>query len=135
MDRPHLVVGLDNFPKVLEVLGLSDPNPLEIEEGESAIIALRKRSISPANIASAGKVACSQNWEQLLLNLPGENQPSYRAQRACYGSAFIYTLLISVYNMPEDSQEFVPLEALTPFGELGWALGMATLLSSNSTIS
>ena len=89
---------------------------------------LRSLAISPGDIASAARVVCAQSWADILGSLaPGE--PEWRAQRACYGAAFIYTLLTSVYDMPHDAAEFVPLGEVHPFGELGWALGAGASLA------
>jgi len=126
--RPSFVIGLDNFPKVLEVLGLL-PKPVPAAaKGAEVLAAL---ALAPADIADAGRAACSQPWSQLLLALPAD-APSYRAHRACYGAAFIYVLLTEVYGIPPEAAEFVPLEELDPFGELGWALGAALALAAGN---
>lgn len=126
--RPSFVIGLDNFPKVLEVLGLLPKLVPAATKGAEVLAAL---AVAPADIADAGRAACSQPWSQLLLALPA-SAPSYRAHRACYGSAFIYVLLTEVYGIPPEAAEFVPLEELDPFGELGWALGAALALAAGN---
>jgi len=125
--RPRFVVGLDNFPKVLEVIGLRPRFvPDGSEEGADVLAAL---ALAPSSIADAGRAACLQPWSQLLLTLPAGSY-AYRAHRACYGAALIYLLLTEVYGIPPDAAEFVPLEELEPFGELGWALGAALALAT-----
>jgi len=128
--RPRFVVGLDNFPKVLEVLRLP---PRFVPDGSEGAKVLAALALAPASIADAGRTACLQPWSQLLLTLPA-GAHAYRAHRACYGAAFIYLLLTEVYGIPPDSEEFVPLEELEPFGELGWALGAALALATGDAV-
>ena len=154
--RPRYVIGLDNYPKIMEVLGLhtvkSSQKALgKILSGEAkgAMVkeeqdkgsnefdhldaALKSLALSPDDIARAGRLACAQTWTQLLDSLsPGE--PAYRAQRACYGSAFTYALLTSVYDVPHDAADFVPLEFVETYGELGWPLGAALTLAMSDSM-
>jgi hypothetical protein len=134
---PRYLIGLDNFPKILEVLGvhtvaathqvagLAMDGSIDVHDFKAT---LRSLAISPGDIALAGRATCSQSWADILSSLaPGE--PEWRAQRACYGAAFIYALLTSVYGVSHDAAEFVPLGEVLPFGELGWALGAGVSLA------
>jgi hypothetical protein len=125
--RPHYVIGLDNFPKVLEMIGFNNT----LDKRMEAMNAIHRLALSPATIANAGITACKKKWSDLLLNFP--NEPAYRAQRACYGSAFIYVMIKDIYGIPEYSNEFVPIEEFEPYGELGWALGAAMALAVGAT--
>ncbi len=125
--RPNFIIGIDNFPKVLEVLGLKPEAGFCVGSGEGEK-AFTRLALAPVQIAVAGQHACRQTWKDLLLSMPPDTHP-YRAHRACYGSAFIYVLLTEVYGMPSSASEFVPLESVDPFGELGWALGAAHALA------
>ena len=84
------IVGMDNFPKVLEVLHL----PQGI-------------AVSPSEIRQRALVACRRPWESLLADFPGFMP--YRAQRACFGAAYVYSMLTDVYGIaPDDAEAFLP---------------------------
>jgi len=104
---PDIIVGMDNFPKVLEMLGLSN-----------------KRPVSPSQIRLHGRRVCSLSWTELLGNFPG--YMPYRAQRACFGASYVYAMLVDIYSLDlDDNKSFLPLEFHSDGGELSWALGAA----------
>ena len=90
------IVGMDNFPKVLEVLHL----PQGV-------------AVSPAEIRRRALVACRRPWEALLEDFPGFMP--YRAQRACFGAAYVYSMLTDVYGIaPDDAEAFLPGDKASP---------------------
>ena len=49
----------------------------------------------------------------------------YRAQRACFGATYVYSMLVDVYGIEEDDKEaFLPIDSVGEH-ELSWALGAA----------
>lgn len=105
--RPDVIVGMDNFPKVLEVLRLS---------GNGAV--------SPNEIEAMGRILCPRKWQDVLEEFPGFMP--YRAQRACFGAAYIYSIITDVYGIaPDDGKTFLPIEAHGHIGELSWSIGAA----------
>lgn len=119
LHRPRAIVGLDNFPKVLEMLGLRD---------KAAV------GVSPLDIALAGRAVCGQSWESLLSLFPG--YPSYRAQRACFGAAYIHVLLTDLYGLQQHNHpefSFSALETRNAY-DISWTLGAAvhSSLGTNS---
>jgi hypothetical protein len=77
--------------------------------------------------------------QELLADFPGFMP--YRAQRACFGASYVYTILVDIYGIGEhDSEAFMPVDQVKDFSpattggedaapkkplELGWALGAA----------
>ena len=112
-----VIIGLDNFPKALEMLHLADA----------------KLRLSPAEIAVKGELLCKRSWEGVLADFPGF--PNYRAQRACFSSAYIHTLLTDVFLVGELESAFLPLDSIEQEQmELAWALGSAALSALKSSI-
>jgi hypothetical protein len=104
--RPKVMVGMDNFPKVLEILG--------IPQGVY---------VAPAEIKRRAIIVCNTPWEELLAKFPGFMP--YRAQRACFGATYVYSMLVDVYGIEEDDGEaFLPIDTVVE-KELSWALGAA----------
>jgi hypothetical protein len=104
--RPKLIVGMDNLPKVLEIMHLA-----------------KEEHVSPHNIRVAGEVLCRRSWTEILHEFP--TFMPYRAQRACFGAAYVYSLLTTVYGLDEqDNTTFLPLEYHKDY-TLGWPLGSA----------
>lgn len=104
--RPTVVIGMDGFAKIVHMLGLSS--------GDHS-------ALTPRHIADAGRIVCSRDWEELLSDFPGFS--AYRAQRACFGAAYIYSLLTGAYGLEDDTEgEFWPLEHVGDV-EISWALG------------
>lgn len=104
--RPKVMIGMDNYPKVLEILGI--PQGL---------------SVTPAEIKRRAIIVCNRPWEELLADFPGFMP--YRAQRACFGASYVYSMLIDVYGIDEDDEEaFLQIDSVGEY-ELSWALGAA----------
>ena len=104
--RPKVMVGMDNYPKVLEILGV----PQGI-------------SVPPNVIKSKAIEVCRRPWSELLAEYPGFMP--YRAQRACFGATYVYSMLVDVYGIEEDDKEaFLPIDSVGEY-ELSWALGAA----------
>lgn len=104
--RPKTIVGIDSFPKVLQMLNLT------------------KESVAPAEIQAAAEVVCTRSWEDLLSDFP-PHTPSYRAHRACFGGSFIFVMLVDVFGLdPLDATAFKPIESRGSH-ELSWAIGAA----------
>lgn len=104
--RPKVMIGMDNYPKILEILG--------IPQGVA---------ITPAEIKRRALEVCNRPWEELLADYPGFMP--YRAQRACFGATYVYSLLIDVYGIDEDDENaFIPVDSVGEY-ELSWALGAA----------
>ena len=127
---PNLVVGLDNVPPLLHMLGLApvhDSRPVYSRD-----------LISPRNIAESAEMLCEVPWQSLLDEV-APSFPAYRGHRACYGSALLFVLLeeIVLGNCGRrDSKKYgseepvlLPLAELPRLGELSWALGAALHLS------
>lgn len=105
-----MIVALDSFPKMMHMLGLSSHSPA---------------LISPALILERGHAVCGRTWEDLLSDYPG-HQP-YRAQRACFASAYMYFLLTDVYGMhQDDTGGFWALDSHMTY-DLSWVLGAAAV--------
>lgn len=127
---PKVVVGLDNVPPLLHLLGLA---PLEDSRSVSS-----RSLISPKDIAESAERLCQRPWQSLLEEV-APSLPPYRGHRACYGSALLFVLLEEVVlgkcgkqgSEEHASEEHVllPLAELPTFGELSWALGAALRLS------
>ena len=112
----HVIIGLDNFPKALEMLSLAN-----------------SKRLSPAEIAAKGDLLCRRSWEGVLSDFPGF--PNYRAQRACFSSAYIHALLTDVFLVGERDSVFLPLDSIEQERmELAWALGSAALSALKSTV-
>lgn len=106
MHRPKVMVGMDNYPKVLEILGI----PQSI-------------SVPPSEIRRRATDVCRRSWTDLLAEYPGFMP--YRAQRACFGATYVYSMLVDVYGIEEDDKEaFLPIDSVGEH-ELSWALGAA----------
>ena len=106
MHRPKVMVGMDNYPKVLEILGI--PQSISVPPSE-----IRRRAID----------VCRRSWTDLLAEFPGFMP--YRAQRACFGATYVYSMLVDVYGIEEDDKEaFLPIDSVGEH-ELSWALGAA----------
>jgi hypothetical protein len=104
--RPKLIVGMDNLPKVLEIMHLA-----------------KEAHVSPHHIRVAGEALCRRSWPEVLHEFP--TFMPYRAQRACFGAAYVYSLLTTVYGLDEhDNTTFLPLEYHKDY-TLGWPLGSA----------
>eukprot|EP01031_Cornospumella_fuschlensis_P039241 gene39241-47755_t len=103
---PTSIIGMDNFPKVLEVMNLT-----------------RDTGISPYTIRQRGREVCRIPWQDILDQHP--DYPAYRAQNVCFGGVFIYTILTSVYHVEKhDEVSFVPTDEHHHF-TVGWPLGAA----------
>mmetsp|Transcript_10676 Transcript_10676/g.16173 ORF Transcript_10676/g.16173 Transcript_10676/m.16173 type:complete len:472 (-) Transcript_10676:11-1426(-) len=107
--RPTVLVAMDSFPKMVDVLGLShDP-----------------KGLSPSKLLDAGRRVCAEPWEVLLGRFPG--YMPYKAQRACFAAAYMYFLLTDVYGAGHDDVGNVwPLDQHLDH-ELSWVLGAAAL--------
>jgi hypothetical protein len=112
---PQTIIGIDNYPKVLEMLKLG---------GDGS-------AVTPRQIKERGEVVCRTPWEAILEDFPGFMP--YRAQRACFGSSFIYVLLSDLYGIDSNTPEselvyngtiFRPINNVEK-QELGWAAGAA----------
>lgn len=113
--RPKVLVGMDNFPKALEVLGI----PQGI-------------SVAPSEVRRLAVMACKRPWEELLTDNP--TFMPYRAQRACFGASYVYTMLVDVYGIEEDDKEaFLPVDTVGEH-ELSWALGAAVFSALNMEV-
>ena len=113
--RPKVMIGMDNFPKVLEVLG--------IPQGVS---------VAPLEIRRLATIACRRPWEDILAEYP--TFMPYRAQRACFAASYVYTILVDVYGIEEDDKEaFIPVDTVGE-NELSWALGAAVFSAMNLEI-
>ena len=105
-NRPKVMVGMDNYPKVLEILGI--PQGVTIAPSE-----IRRRAI----------LVCRRPWRELLADFP--TFMPYRAQRACFGATYVYSMLVDVYGIEDDDKEaFLPVDSVGEY-ELSWALGAA----------
>jgi GDA1/CD39 (nucleoside phosphatase) family len=110
--RPKVMVGMDNYPKALEVLGI----PQSI-------------SVAPSTIRQLARAVCRRPWKELLAEYP-DFMP-YRAQRACFGATYVYTMLVDIYGIEEDDKEaFLPVDSVGEH-ELSWALGSAVFSAMN----
>ena len=52
-------------------------------------------------VHQTGQAICQISWQDLLARFPDSN---YRAQRACFGAAYIYFFMTDVYGISELSQ-------------------------------
>jgi hypothetical protein len=50
-----------------------------------------------------GQEICQLTWQELMARFP-DSYPSYRAQRACFGAAYMYFLMTDVYGISELAQ-------------------------------
>lgn len=104
---PSTIIAMDNFPKVMEVLGLSEFD-----------------TVSPRQIRQQAEKICKISWDELLASFP-DGFHDYRAQKACFGSSYIYSILTYIYGMKEDDlTRFKPMEAHEKY-TIGWPLGVA----------
>ena len=106
---PYMIIGMDNYPKVLEVLKLNNG------------------VLAPHEIAVEGRIACKRTWTDLLSDFPGFKP--YRAQRACFGAAYVYLMLTDVYGLSPNDKAFMAIENLGSM-ELSWTLGAAIIGTS-----
>jgi hypothetical protein len=113
-NHPYMIIGMDNYPKVLEILKLSDNGVL-----------------SPLEIATAGRNACKRTWTDLLSDFPGYKP--YRAQRACFGATYVYLMLTDVYGLNPNDKAFIAIENLGNM-ELSWTLGAAIVGTSANLV-
>lgn len=104
-NSPYMIIGMDNFPKVLEVLKLTGNGIL-----------------SPQEIAVEGRIACSRSFTELSNDFPSFKV--YRLQRACFGAAYVYSMLTDVYGLNPKDKAFMAIENLGNI-ELSWSLGAA----------
>lgn len=115
--KPKKFVALDNFPKLIEMLGLMDTKKNSFDS---------VNKITPQSVLDAGHEICSMSWEELLSRFPS-SYPAYRAQRACFGSAYIYFFMKDVYGIEDHSPgEFFPLDSHNDL-ELSWVLGAVAM--------
>mmetsp|Transcript_3643 Transcript_3643/g.3760 ORF Transcript_3643/g.3760 Transcript_3643/m.3760 type:complete len:507 (+) Transcript_3643:166-1686(+) len=128
--KPSNIIGMDNFPKLFTMLHLDTYQPENID-----ISVIEKRGIS----------VCNRPWQDLLDDFPGYQE--YRAQRACFGAAYIYVLMTEMYGLERkelnELNESIEISsykknnhidlfaAVDSIGdhELSWALGAAVYLS------
>ena len=87
---------MDNFPKILEILSINNGSH------HSPYISIDK-------IKKAGITVCHKRWDRLLLDFPG--YMPYRAQRACFGAAYIYVVLKDIYGF-ENGEEISNIDQL-----------------------
>lgn len=113
-NHPYMIIGMDNYPKVLEILKLTDNGVL-----------------SPQEIAMAGRMACKRTWTDLLSDFPGFKP--YRAQRACFGATYVYLMLTDVYGLNPNDKAFMAIENLGNM-ELSWTLGAAIIGTSANLV-
>jgi hypothetical protein len=107
-------IAMDNFPKVLEVMGL---------RGD--------QGVAPRAIRAAGHRICQSPWPEVAARYP--HFPAYRAQQACFGASFIYVIATELYNVAEeDSASFLPTDEHAHFS-VGWPLGAALSSATNLT--
>jgi hypothetical protein len=65
--------------------------------------------VSPAEIRRRALLACRRPWQDLLADHPGFMP--YRAQRACFGAAYVYAILTDIYGIaPDDDDAFLPVD-------------------------
>ena len=133
---PDVVVGLDNAPSLLFILGLN-PYPA----GQTVAKVRDVQLVSPAAIAREGERVCSLTWRELLESVDPSSSlhlPSYRGHRACFGSALLLVFLQEIVlrgcgdydNVTRADHEeglVLPLQEVGNVGELSWALGAALL--------
>mmetsp|Transcript_31544 Transcript_31544/g.58720 ORF Transcript_31544/g.58720 Transcript_31544/m.58720 type:complete len:467 (-) Transcript_31544:47-1447(-) len=121
--KPERFIALDNFPKLMEMLGLVGG-----DLGAHASEHDAMKAISPELVLAAGHEICQLPWQDLIARFP-DSYPSYRAQRACFGAAYMYFLMMDVYGISELSQgEFFPMESHNEH-DLGWVLGAVAVSS------
>ncbi len=105
------IIAMDNFPKVLEILRLSIDQP-----------------VTPYMIKEAGESMCQRPWLDVMDEFH-HRIPEYRAQQACFGAAFIYTIATELYGLQEyDSTSFLPTDSHHSY-TIGWPLG-ATIFAA-----
>ena len=138
---PNVVVGLDNVPSLLFMLGLFSVRQA-VENLEDVPL------VSPADIAREGERVCAQPWESLLEQVDPSSSmklPHYRGHRACFGSALLLVTLHEIVlrgcgnsggifsaenetTQPVSTQGILlPLDEIGTLGELSWTLGAALL--------
>lgn len=119
---PGVMVAMDNFPKVLEVMEL----PID---DLSAVL-------TPAAVRTRGQEICRIPWTELQERFP--NYPAYRVQQVCFAASFIYAVMTEVYRLADNSfiptstsqvsspstTRFVAMDSHDSF-TIGWALGAA----------
>lgn len=134
---PDVVVGLDNVPSLLFMLGLHSRSYGEtIERVEDVPL------VSPAEIAAAGERVCTLSWREVLLQADPTSSfqlPSYRGHRACFGAALLLVTLEEVVlrgcglSEPDSLSNLstegilLPVDEVNGVGELSWALGAALM--------
>jgi hypothetical protein len=117
------IVAMDNFPKVLEILNLSSPSIVEVNQHEELLV-------TPLAIKQAGVEVCQRPWTE-IMNQFNHSIPEYRAQNACFGSAFVYTVATELYGIPEaDTTSFLPIDSHKSY-TLGWPLGWTMVAVMN----
>lgn len=110
-----MLVGMHNFPKALEVLGI----PQGI-------------SVAPSEVRRLAVLACKRPCEEMLADNP--TFMPYRAQRACFSASYVYTMLEDVYGIEDDDKEaFLPVDTVGEH-ELSWALGAAVFSALNMEV-
>lgn len=136
---PDIVVGLDNVPSLLFMLGLHSRrvDGGAIEKVEEVPL------VSPAEIAVEGERICGLSWQELIEQVDPSssfNLPSYRGHRACFGASLLVVTLQEVVLRGCGRSEpgtqaaayssegiLMPLDEVKNVGELSWALGAALL--------
>jgi hypothetical protein len=109
------IVAMDNFPKILEILNLSTPSIVGVDKHEELLV-------TPLAIKHAGIETCQKPWVE-IMNQFNNSIPEYRAQNACFGSAFVYTVATELYGIAEaDTTSFLPIDSHKSY-TLGWPLG------------
>jgi hypothetical protein len=145
---PSVVIGLDNAPSLLAMMGLGEGSADHTEEGkheegEEETPLHARGLISPAQVAQEGQRICKLSSAELLHQVD-PTLPSYRGHRACFGAALLYMTLQEIVlggcgkdiaADPSDVPTILPLASVPGLGELGWAVGAALheAISSSSS--
>jgi hypothetical protein len=132
--RPALIVAMDTFPKVAEMLHVPLPLPLpsplpsppDNSSSNSSNSGGLLAALSPRLVRERGQRVCEQAWESLAAtDFPG--LPHYRVQRACFGAAIMYTIMTDVYNISmHEEGAFWPLDKVRN-SEISWTVGSVAL--------
>jgi hypothetical protein len=145
---PTVVVGLDNAPSLLAMMGLGEGSADHTEEGkheegEQEAPLHARGLISPAQVAQEGRRICGLSSAELLQQVD-PTLPSYRGHRACFGAALLYMTLQEIVlggcgrdvaAAPSEVPTILPLASAPGLGELGWAVGAALHEAINSSSS